>query len=305
MNKNKLFTVIFVNIVVISILVAWFRWHTDTQIQEAHHEWQANAKKSKIDKQVEEAGFLFTQAMKAYQEHKPQAYLAQNALFALLDHDVINEPRADVLSRVKQLVDTRLIDLAAYNYMGHTALMLASLFSQDSSLVRFLLESGVSPNQYDLAGNYTPLAVASLHSYENVKILLSYEADPNAPLRMHLEKNAKRRGSNVIAELIFNLKMKLGFGAFNNLKEVLESNLKIVNLLLAYGANPTMTDKEDKSVLDYLKEMQQFFIHREYEPELEKRGLEPLTDAQRDTILQWLDQVHAMLESRSHVTVRH
>ncbi|MCX5923416.1 MAG: ankyrin repeat domain-containing protein [Candidatus Dependentiae bacterium] len=176
-----------------------------------------------------------------------QKDLAQYAFFKNIDSELDEKV---IVANAELLLNTGLIDINAYNNRDQTALFVAAgngfEWNGQSDLVKLLLDRGASVNQYSQKGSLLPLSAAFLRP-KNVKLLLEHGANPNLPLY---------DGTTVLMPVFWFFDF-----AMQHEKPIrtIENGKAIIDLLLAHGADPMLTDKNGKSAMDVLNETQEYY----------------------------------------------
>ncbi|AVG46651.1 ankyrin repeat protein [Acanthamoeba polyphaga mimivirus] len=157
---------------------------------------------------------------------------------------------------------------------GLNVLMVACINILDidnSNIIEYLLDHGIDVN-YTSSSGYTALAYTLLYAYNNIKfktstrlkyaeILLKYGANPNIFRKTSsiLRKIPQCKNSYEIVRLLlqYNLNTNTIVDGTNDLlwiaKNIKYGNkLKLLSLLLEYGANYAVADIEDRTFNDFL-----------------------------------------------------
>lgn len=144
-------------------------------------------------------------------------------------------------------------------YYGQTPLTMAAVFSVLPS-IELLLDAGADPLLADSQGK-TPVLLAAQHGLSRaVELLLEAGADPNTgdelgitPLiavatnnDAHLARQLVKAGVNVNARDI------AGRTAIMHISGLDAATMPLLTVLLRAGADPTLTDDDDRDVLEYI-----------------------------------------------------
>ncbi len=134
--------------------------------------------------------------------------------------------------------------------------LVAAIKAGDSTAVRLLLEKGASANAVDEYGRSGIYLATEKNDVKIVVDLLAKGADPNSGVNMKPLMLAADRGLDKVAELLIKggarLNPQTKKSGSTALHFAVESNhIGVVNLLIASGADFTISDKEGQTAMDY------------------------------------------------------
>lgn len=280
MNKKITITVgMLVGLVAVVAGGVWVfaHWYAQQQIEGVASQHHQDQMKARLSGKRAKAKSLAQLALKYYKEKHAQSYLVQRAFFALLDV----EQDGETVDLIKHLLETRLVHIDALNDRGQTALFYVAS-KGDVELVKLLLEHNANPNALSEHGAQIPLQGALIKP-EVVKVLLQQDADPNVQMS----------DGRTVLMTVFKVLEK----AFTSKdpQATIEKCKKIIDFLLAYGASPTIRDKQGRSAIDRLKELKETYTSNNV---LNDR----FSEQDRKNMLILCKEIEIEFESRGKVT---